>query len=271
MRCILARFQAKEIGIMRQPIVAGNWKMNGNSDTVRALTEQLQQFFNGYDIQVEAVVFPPYPYLPLVSQILVDSTANWGGQNLSEFDNGAYTGEVSAAMLKDFGCRYVLVGHSERRQFLGESSERTAQKVSAALEGGLIPILCVGETLVEREAGQAEAVVLKQILTVIEQMSADDLARVHFAYEPVWAIGTGLTATTDQAQAMHAHIRRTVADKDAKIANTTRILYGGSVKADNAAALMVMPDIDGLLVGGASLSAHDFGLICQAAESGNGK
>ena len=248
---------------MRVKFVAGNWKMNGNLATNRALLGELVSNV-GRIAGVKIAVCPPFPYLAQVQQSLSGSGIGWGAQNLSQFDSGAYTGEVSGAMLAEFGCRYVIVGHSERRTLLGESSELVAQKYAAALKAGLTPILCVGETLREREDGSTEVVVAAQLRAVLEQNGAQSFAQAVIAYEPVWAIGTGKTATPDQAQAVHAFIRKTLAAKDAEIAANVQVLYGGSVKGNNASELFAMPDIDGGLIGGASLDAQEFTKICGA-------
>jgi triosephosphate isomerase len=249
---------------MRVKFVAGNWKMNGNLATNRALLGELVSNV-GRIAGVRIAVCPPFPYLAQVQQSLSGSGIGWGAQNLSQFDSGAYTGEVSGAMLAEFGCRYAIVGHSERRTLLGESSELVAQKYAAALKAGLTPILCVGETLREREDGSTEVVVAAQLRAVLEQNGAQSFAQAVIAYEPVWAIGTGKTATPDQAQAVHAFIRKTLAAKDAEIAANVQVLYGGSVKGNNASELFAMPDIDGGLIGGASLDAQEFTKICGAA------
>lgn len=209
----------------------------------------------------------PYPYLSAVQVILQDTIVDWGAQNISQYDKGAYTGEVSANMLSDFGCRYVIVGHSERRALFGESSDTVALKYVAAQNSGLTPILCVGESLEQRESGATEQVVAEQLGAVIMKAGIDSLANAVVAYEPVWAIGTGKTATPQQAQDVHEFIRRNVADKNAEVASNLTIQYGGSVKANNAAELFAMPDIDGGLIGGASLIANDFVSICQAVQN----
>ena len=249
---------------MRTKFVAGNWKMNGNLAANRALLDSLVDLVSGIPA-VKSAVCPPYPYLAQVQQVLSGSGIAWGAQNVSQFDGGAYTGEVSGAMLVDFGCRYVIVGHSERRTLLGETSERVARKYEAAQQAGLTPILCVGETLEQREAGATEETVAAQLDAVIDVNGAQSFAHAIIAYEPVWAIGTGKTATPDQAQAVHAFIRSRLAAKDAAVAETVQVLYGGSVKAGNAAELFAMPDIDGGLIGGASLDANEFAAICRAA------
>ena len=214
--------------------------------------------------RVGLVVCPPYPYLASVASQLAGSSVQLGAQNVSEHDKGAFTGEVAPAMLHDVGCRYVIVGHSERRTLYGESSALVAEKMAAALAAGLIPILCVGETLEEREAGSTEAVVGGQLAAAIERNGIAALGASVIAYEPVWAIGTGMTATPEQAQDVHRYIRAVLAKQDSGVADGVQILYGGSVKGDNAAGLLGMPDIDGGLIGGASLKAADFLAIARA-------
>jgi triosephosphate isomerase (TIM) len=237
----------------RSRLVAGNWKMNGGRAANAALLDALVRGLAGETVEV--AVCPPFPYLAQVEERLRATPIAWGAQNVSEHASGAYTGEVSAAMLKDFGCRYVLVGHSERRQLFGESSEQVAAKFAAAKAAGLTPILCVGETLQEREGGRTEEVVARQLHAVQDKCSFEDAV---LAYEPVWAIGTGRNATPEQAQAVHAFLRRRLGE--------TRILYGGSVKAQNARAIFAMPDVDGGLIGGASLAADEFIEIVRAAK-----
>jgi triosephosphate isomerase len=214
---------------------------------------------------IEAAVCVPFPYLAQAQAALAGSSIAWGAQNVSEHGKGAFTGEVSTSMLLDFGCKYVIVGHSERRSLYGESDELVASKYMAAQAAGLTPILCVGESLDERESGVTEAVVARQLDAVINAAGVGSLAKAVVAYEPVWAIGTGKTATPAQAQAVHAFIRGKIATLDAGIANQLIIQYGGSVKAANAAELMAQPDIDGGLIGGASLVADEFIAICRAA------
>ena len=233
----------------RTRLVAGNWKMHGSRTANRALLDTLLKDLPKGDAQ--CAVCPPFPYLGEVGERLRGTPVSLGAQNLSEHAHGAYTGEVSAAMLAEFGCRYVIVGHSERRQLYGESDAQVAAKFAAARSAGLTPILCVGETLAEREAGRSEEVVARQLGAVA-------FSQAVLAYEPVWAIGTGRTATPEQAQAVHAFLRQ-------RVPQETPILYGGSVKAQNAAAIFAMPDVDGGLIGGASLVAADFLAILQAA------
>lgn len=250
---------------MRQRMVAGNWKMNGSTSSIDALLTVIEA--GAGEIQNVAVaVCPPYVYLPQVRARLENTAIALGAQDLSDQDEGAYTGEVSGAMLKDVGCRYVIVGHSERRHLLGEDDEFTARKFAAARRHGLTPILCLGERLEEREAGATEQVVARQLDAVIALEGTVALKDAVIAYEPVWAIGTGKTATPEQAQEVHAFIRGRVAEQDPPVAERLQILYGGSVKADNAAQLFAMPDIDGGLIGGASLKGEDFLAICKAAD-----
>lgn len=249
---------------MRQPLVAGNWKMNGSLDSVQSLLTGIKQGI-GSVTNAEVAVCPPAIFIPEAQQMLKGTAVSWGGQDLSIHSSGAYTGEVAASMLNDFGCKYVIVGHSERRQYHGESDQLVAKKYAAARAAGLVPILCIGETLEERESGVTEAVCARQLDAVIELEGVDALADGVIAYEPVWAIGTGKTATPEQAQDVHAFIRGRVAARDAGVAEKVRILYGGSMKPDNAAELMAKADIDGGLIGGASLKAADFLGICTAA------
>jgi len=249
---------------MRQKLVAGNWKMHGslagNAQLLDALLAGMPAATGA-----EAAVCAPYPFLAQLQQRLAGSVLAWGAQDVSEHAQGAYTGEVSAAMLKEFGCRYVIIGHSERRSFYGDTDAVVAAKFLAAQSQGLTPILCVGETLAEREAGQTIAVVSRQLSAVLERAGVSAFAAAVIAYEPVWAIGTGLTASPAQAQEVHAAIRAQLAALDAAIAAGVQILYGGSVKPQNAAELFGQADIDGGLIGGAALVAEDFLAICRAA------
>ena len=249
---------------MRQKLVAGNWKMHGVLKTNQQL---LRDVVAGLaDVRgVSVAVCVPFPYLAQAQSVLTGTSLAWGAQNLSEHVQGAFTGEVSAAMLQDFSCRYVLVGHSERRAIFGESDALVAEKFAAALAAGLHPILCVGETLAQREAGQTVEVVSAQIDAVILRVGVAAFSSAVVAYEPVWAIGTGRTASSEQAQEVHAAIRAQFSKTDVKVANSLQILYGGSVKPSNAVELFGMPDIDGGLIGGASLVASDFLAICRAA------
>ncbi len=248
---------------MRKKLVAGNWKMHGSLQKNAALLEQVKAGVLG--LACEVAVCPPYLYLAQAQALLSGSPVAWGAQSVSEHPVGAYTGEVSAAMLQDFGCRYVLVGHSERRALFGETDAVVAAKFAAAQKAALVPVLCVGETLAEREAGQTTAVVSRQLAAVLDSQGVAALASAVVAYEPVWAIGTGVTATPQQAQEVHAAIRSQVAAFDASVAKGLRILYGGSVKPQSAAELFGQADVDGGLIGGAALVADDFLAICRAA------
>ncbi|HEV7576959.1 MAG TPA: triose-phosphate isomerase [Caldimonas sp.] len=244
----------------RRQLVVGNWKMNGSVAANAALLDAIEA---AAPFAAEVSVCVPAPYLRDVATLLHGSDIAWGGQDCSPHEAGAFTGEISAAMLAELGCRHVIVGHSERRALHGESDALVAAKAAAALGHGLVPILCVGETLAEREAGRTEAVVSRQLGAAIELLGGRIDGAV-VAYEPVWAIGTGKTASPAEAQAVHAFLRGRLADAGAKSASI-RILYGGSVKADNAAQLFAEADIDGGLIGGASLKAADFIAICRAA------
>jgi triosephosphate isomerase len=243
--------------MMRKILVAGNWKMHGSKTMVRSLLEGLLAGSSA-EGNADLAVFPSFPYLSLTESVLSGSHIAWGGQTLNPNAQGAHTGETSGGMLTDMGCRYVLVGHSERRSIYAESDEDVAMRFKAALDAGLEPVLCVGETLEEREQNKTEAVVARQLDAVINAVGIDVFSRAVIAYEPVWAIGTGLTATPQQAQAVHAFIRDKISALNVIIADQLRILYGGSVKGSNAAELFAQSDIDGGLVGGASLTAEDF-------------
>ncbi|MBA3979140.1 MAG: triose-phosphate isomerase [Alcanivorax sp.] len=249
---------------MRTSLVAGNWKMHGRLDMARDLAARIAA---GAPAGVELALCPPYPYLAALQQTLAGTPVALGAQNLAEQPEGAFTGEVAGEMLSEFGCRYVLVGHSERRSLYGETDAVVATKFQRAQAAGLVPVLCLGESQAEREAGQTEAVVGRQLDAVLALAGVAAFHQAVIAYEPVWAIGTGLTASPEQAQAVHAFIRQRLAGHDAAVAAATRILYGGSVKADNAALLLAEPDIDGGLIGGASLDADSFLAICQVASS----
>lgn len=248
---------------MRKKLVAGNWKMHGNLDGNAKLLSGLKQGFDGLVCDVAVCV--PYPYLGQAQSALAGSGVAWGAQSVSEHAQGAYTGEVSAAMLVDFGCRYVIVGHSERRAFYGEDDHVVAEKFAAAQSAGLLPILCVGESLADRESGRTQGVVCRQLQVVLDRVGVMAFSGAVIAYEPVWAIGTGRTATPDQAQEVHQSIRAQLASLDPGVAAAVQILYGGSVKPQNAAELFVQADIDGGLIGGAALVAEDFLAICRAA------
>ncbi|MBC3412978.1 triose-phosphate isomerase [Pseudomonas sp. SWRI51] len=249
---------------MRRPMVAGNWKMHGNRASVAELTQGLGKMLipNG----VEVAVFPPALFINEVVDGLKGTAVIVGAQNSAvQPEQGALTGEVAPSQLAEVGCKLVLIGHSERRQIVGESNEVLNQKFAAAQKSGLTPVLCVGETLAEREAGKTLEVVGRQLSSVIDAFGIKAFANAVIAYEPVWAIGTGLTASPQQAQDVHAAIRKQLAAQDAEVAQNVQLLYGGSVKAANAAELFGMPDIDGGLIGGASLNADEFGAICRAA------
>jgi len=245
---------------MRRKLVVGNWKMHGSRS---ANAELLTALLAGRPYSADVAVCVPFVFLSETAATLAGSELRWGAQDVSAHEQGAYTGEVSATMLAEAACRYVIVGHSERRALHAESDTLVAQKAQAALARGVTPVVCVGETLAEREAGQTEAVVKRQLSAVIHQL-AHCAAEMVVAYEPVWAIGTGLTASPEQAQAVHAVLRAQLQAATGR-AECMKILYGGSVKADNAATLFAQPDIDGGLIGGASLKAADFIAICRAA------
>lgn len=249
---------------MRQILIAGNWKMNGtreqNAALLRALTDQVE-----VSDKATMLVCPPSVYIPEVCREIKGSGILLGAQNCSTEASGAYTGEVAADMLSDVGCRYVIVGHSERRALYGETDSVVARKFLAAQKAGLIPVLCVGETLEEREEGITNDVIRRQLSTVLDLAGVEAFAKAVVAYEPVWAIGTGKTASPEQAQEIHAFIRGLISERDATIADSIQLLYGGSMKASNAAQLLGMPDVDGGLVGGASLQADEFIKIFEAA------
>ncbi len=248
---------------MRRKLIAGNWKMNGSLATNAVLLSGIKAEVGQAACTVAVCV--PAPYLAQCQAVLTGSPVAWGGQDLSVHDSGAYTGEVSGAMLADFGCSYVIVGHSERRSYHAENNELVAQKTLRALKSGLTPIVCVGESLAEREAGQTDVVVGKQLAAVLAAVDAADLGGIVVAYEPVWAIGTGKTATPQMAQDVHAMLRLRLRERNAAAADKVQILYGGSMRPDNARELLAMPDIDGGLIGGASLKTIDFLAIARAA------
>ncbi|OOZ41737.1 triose-phosphate isomerase [Solemya pervernicosa gill symbiont] len=249
---------------MRRPLVAGNWKMNGSKESIKALLDGIKAGMGDVK-EAEVAVCVPAIYIAEVESQLTGSPIMWGAQNLSNEASGAFTGEISAAMINDFNCAYVAVGHSERRTLFGEDDAMVAKKFAAARASGLKPIFCIGETLEEREQGITNDVVARQIDAVVELEGIEALADSVVAYEPVWAIGTGKTASPEQAQEVHAFIRQRIAEKSADVAEKVQILYGGSMNAGNAAELLSMADIDGGLIGGASLKAEDFLTICRAA------
>lgn len=249
---------------MRRSLVVANWKMHGSGVMIAALLQKLVQDLGTEMNGAEVVVCPPAPYLPLCHGLMSHTALQLGAQNVHAEASGAYTGEVAAAMLAEFDVRYVIVGHSERRRDACETDEQIARKCSAALASGIRPVVCVGETLDERESGNAEAVVAEQVNAVLRHCGVQALERAVIAYEPVWAIGTGRTASPVQAQLMHCYIRKLLADASAELAAEMRILYGGSVSAENAQELFAQDDIDGGLVGGASLKPEEFILICKS-------
>ncbi len=251
---------------MRRPLVAGNWKMNGSLAGAKELLEGIKAGMAEVG-KAEVAVCPPFVYLAETQANLRGTSVVWGGQDVSVHASGAYTGEIAGPMLTDFGCKYVIIGHSERRTYHGESDALVAEKYQAAMNAGLVPIFCVGETLEEREQGVTEEVVGRQVDAVIDRCGVDALGKGVIAYEPVWAIGTGMTATPEQAQDVHAFIRGRVTAHSAAVAVGVRILYGGSMKPGNAGELLAKPDIDGGLIGGASLKAGDFLGICTAANA----
>jgi len=249
---------------MRRKLVVGNWKMNGSRTSNAVL---LSEIVAGLAASGAAsAVCVPAPYLAQCQAQLAGTALGWGAQDVSAHASGAYTGEISVAMLQDFGCSYVVIGHSERRAYHGETDAQVAAKTVAALAAGITPIVCIGETLAQREAGQTDAVVAQQLGAVLAAISADDVAKLVLAYEPVWAIGTGKTATPQMAQDVHQVLRAQLAAKNAVAAAGVQILYGGSMKPENAKELMAMPDIDGGLIGGAALKAADFLAIIHAAD-----
>jgi len=251
---------------MRRTLIAGNWKLNaslsGNLKLLGGIKAGAADVAAGCDLLVCA----PAPYLAQCQAELQGSGVVWGAQTVSEHESGAYTGEVAASMLLEFGCSYVIVGHSERRTYQGESNALVAKKALRALKSGLKPILCVGETLAERQGNRTDAVIGEQLDAVLQVLEQGDVARLVVAYEPLWAIGTGITATPRMAQTVHQMLRAKIAAKNAEAASHVRILYGGSMKPDNAGQLLAMPDIDGGLIGGASLKAEDFLAIAQAVQ-----
>lgn len=251
---------------MRKPLIAGNWKMHGSTRQAKTLIHSIQEGASNYS-GIEVLVCPPFVYLYEVREWLSHTSIKLGAQNLYPGIEGAVTGEISAPMLKDIGCHYVLIGHSERRSLFHENLNLIAEKFKSAIDAQLIPILCVGETLNEREKGETEKVILEQLESVIQFVGIESFNQAVIAYEPVWAIGTGLTATPEQAEEVHIFIRNLIAQNNVDIARTIRILYGGSMKAQNAASLLAMPNVDGGLIGGASLDAASFLAICAAAQN----
>jgi triosephosphate isomerase len=249
---------------MREVLIAGNWKMNGSRASIKTLLDGLKAGI-GKVTKAKVAVCAPYIYLPEVAQQLAGTPIAWGAQNVSTEASGAFTGEIAASMINDFGCKYIIVGHSERRTLYGETDAIVAKKFGVVLAAGMTPIFCIGETLEEREKGITEEVVARQIKAVIDAHGAAALGKGVIAYEPVWAIGTGKTATPQQAQDVHAFIRSMIAKSDKGVADKIVIQYGGSMNAANAKELLAQPDIDGGLIGGASLKAEDFLTICTSA------
>jgi triosephosphate isomerase len=247
---------------MRRTLIAGNWKMNGSLAVNSALLAELKAGMAGQSCDV--LVCAPAVYLAQCAELLAGSAISWGAQDVSMHAAGAYTGEISVAMLNDFACKYVILGHSERRAYHHESNDLVAQKALRALAAGILPIVCVGETLEQRELGQTEAVVAAQLQAVLEVLDDAALAKVVVAYEPVWAIGTGKTATPQMAQDVHAVLRAQLATRSVEVAQKVQILYGGSMKPENAQELLAMADIDGGLIGGAALKSADFLAIINA-------
>lgn len=250
---------------MRTPLIAGNWKMNLNLADAASLAKAVKETAAAYKDR-DVLLFPTFLQLTQVGQILAGSKVGLGAQNCSAEKEGAFTGEISAAQIKDAGAGYILIGHSERRHVLKESDAFLKLKIERVLEQGLMPMLCVGETLAERESGKAEEIVLGQLNAALSHLNGDEWRKIAIAYEPVWAIGTGKNATPEDAQAMHAAIRKRVGALNADAAPKVRILYGGSVKPDNIAAIMAKEDVDGALVGGASLKAESFGELIRQAK-----
>lgn len=241
---------------MRQPLIVGNWKLNGTGGVAEKLASDVR---DGLDLNnVGVAICVPYVYISDIVKLIKDSVLELGAQNVADQSSGAYTGEISAEMLKEYDCKYAIVGHSERRQFYGDSNESVAERFCQAIAQGVIPIFCIGETLEEREQDRTFQVIDEQLAAVVERAGIETFNQAVIAYEPVWAIGTGKTATPEQAQEVHHYIRQYLAEKNAEVAEKIQILYGGSVKPDNAESLFAMSDIDGALIGGASLSAEDF-------------
>lgn len=249
---------------MRKKLIAGNWKMHGSLNFNETLLKELGESVVASE-HAEVLVCLPNPYLFQAKQLLTGSSVVWGAQNVSEHDPGAYTGEVSSGMLRDFGCKYVIVGHSERRRLYAESDAQVAKKFVAAQRAGLIPIICIGETTLENERGVVQSSIDRQLDAVLAVAPLSELGHCVISYEPLWAIGTGKVASPEVVQAVHGYIRAKLAFFDRAAGQTTRILYGGSVNSANAAGLLAMPDVDGLLVGGASLHAEEFVKICHLA------
>ena len=251
---------------MRRSIVAANWKLNGNLSMISTLLGPIDIHVNNIN-DVDVVICPPFPYLATCGQAIKSDNVFLGAQSVAKEEQGAFTGEVAAEMLKEIGCGFVIVGHSERREYYGETDQVVADKVSRVLEAGLSPILCVGESLEQREQGKMEDVIIRQLGAVVDKVGINNMAKTVIAYEPIWAIGTGKTASPEQAQEVHSIIRSELAKQSTDVSEGLRILYGGSVKASNATELFSQPDIDGGLIGGASLDAEQFNSIVDAASA----
>ena len=251
---------------MRRSIVAANWKLNGSLEMAKSLVAAIDTYSNGLE-GVDAVICPPFPYLSYVGERILASNVYLGAQSIAQHESGAYTGEVSAEMVAEVGCRYAIVGHSERREYYGETDAIVAAKFLRIQAAGLVPILCVGESLEQREQGIMQDTIVRQVNAVVAQAGIANMQNAVLAYEPIWAIGTGKTASPEQAQEVHAIIRSEIAKQSADVAEGLRILYGGSVKANNAVELFSQPDIDGGLIGGASLDAEQFNAIVAAGSS----
>ena len=249
---------------MRRTLIAGNWKMNGSLESIGELMDGIKAGLSEVS-NADVAVCPPAIYLMKVRSLIDQDNIGLGSQNVCDHESGAYTGELAPAMLKEAGCRYAIIGHSERRSLYGETDELVARRYAMAIKSGITPILCIGETLEERETGVTEGVVSRQLDAVINDLGIEAIGKGVIAYEPVWAIGTGKTATPEQAQAVHAYIREKFASLDADVAQSVQILYGGSMNAGNARELLAQPDIDGGLIGGASLKAADFLAIAKSA------
>ena len=247
----------------RPKLVAGNWKMNGSKASVTKLVDGILNQFN--DSECEIALFPPFIFLPMAQEMLRSTNIGLGAQNINSHVQGAYTGEVSASMVAEFGCTYVLLGHSERRAYNAETNDLVSEKFTACVEAGLHPVLCVGETLEQRQQGQTEEIVTNQLQVVLDHCGIGSFSKAVVAYEPVWAIGTGMSATPQQAEEVHAVIRDEMMQQDSDIGQRIRLLYGGSVTAESASSLFAEENIDGALVGGASLNAADFMKISQLA------
>jgi len=260
------RLKYIEGGHVRKPLIAGNWKMHGSLASVMALVEGIKKGCSSFS-NIEILVLPSFVHLSLVRDILVSSQVSYGAQNLYVGREGAFTGEISGAILADLGCQMVLIGHSERRHIFNENLNLVAKKFQSALEFGLKPILCVGETQAEREANKTEKVIQEQLMSVIDLVGINVFQHAVIAYEPVWAIGSGLTATPEQAESVHVFIRELISQNNVDLAKTIRILYGGSMKPENASSLLAKPNIDGGLIGGASLDVESFLAICRAARN----